>query len=143
MTDTSKAWVWSQYKGVVSEEATATLLPLFGNSSAKGPKSNEVRAASAKRTAWGVFLAVAMIIGLAFPKIALLLLIFSGLMILSGFEPKRFDDFFNAVPGGSVVLKISGYVGRIPSITFHHNKTAGCDASAYRVVATIANFTAA
>jgi len=106
MTDTSKAWVWSQYKGVVSEEATATLLPLFGNSSAKEPKSNEVGAASAKRTAWGVFLAVAMIIGLAFPKIALLLLIFSGLMILSGFEPKRFDDFFNAVPGGSVVLNI-------------------------------------
>ena len=107
MTDTSKTWVWSQYKGGVSEEgATATPLPLFGNSSAKGTQSNEVGSASAKRTKWGVFLAVATIIGLIFPKIAFLLLIFSGLMILSGFEPKRFEDFFNAVPGGSIVLKI-------------------------------------
>ena len=97
MTETSKAWVWSQYQGVISEDrATAASLRLFG----------ETGSASAYRTKRGFFVAAAMVIGLIFPKIAFLLLIFSGLMILSGLDSKRFESFFKAVPGGTLVLKI-------------------------------------
>ena len=78
------------------DHATAASLPLFGES----------RSASANRTKRGFFVAAAMMIGLIFPKIAVLLLIFSGLMILSGLDPKRFEGFFKAVPGGNLVLKI-------------------------------------
>lgn len=105
MTDTSKAWVWGQYRGVVSEdEASAVPRPLLGGSPAEGGASNAAGSQYARRTRWGLFLATAMIVGLAFPKIAFLLLIFSLLMILSGFDPKRFEDFFNALPGGNLVL---------------------------------------
>ena len=46
-----------------------------------------------------------MMIGLIFPKIAFLLLIFSGLTILSGLDPKRFEGFFKAVPGGTTLIR--------------------------------------
>jgi hypothetical protein len=95
MTDTPKAWIWSEYKGVVSEDRqTSAPLPLIG----------ETVSGSGKRTSRGVSLAVAMIVGLLFPKIAFLLLIFAGLMIFSGLEPKRFEDFFTQIPGGQLVL---------------------------------------
>jgi hypothetical protein len=100
MTETSKAWVWSQYRGVAEETAEATPLPLFGNSTA------DTGSASSKRIKWGTSLGVAMLVGLLFPKIAFLLLIFSGLLVLWGLEPKRFEDFFNGVPGVNIVLKI-------------------------------------
>ena len=97
MTEMSQAWVWSQYQGVVSGGShPAAPLPLFGATGF----------GSANRTKRGIFVATAMIIGLLFPKIAFLLLIFSGFLILSGLEPKRFEDFFNEVPGGSIVLRI-------------------------------------
>ncbi|RTL80202.1 MAG: hypothetical protein EKK29_19870 [Hyphomicrobiales bacterium] len=102
MTDTSKAWVWSQYCAVVpDDEATAKPLPLFGRGAPedKSPTTGD-------RTKRGLILAGAMIIGLFFPKIAFLLLVLSALMILSGLEPKRFEDFMETVPGGGVVLKI-------------------------------------
>jgi hypothetical protein len=102
MTETSKAWVWSQYRAVVTEDnADASPLPLFGNSPAGGVPST-----SSKRIKWGASLAGAMLVGLLFPKLAFLLLIFAGLLVLSGMDPKRFEDFCNQVPGGSIVLKI-------------------------------------
>jgi hypothetical protein len=100
MTETSKAWVWSQYRGVAGETAEATPLPLFRNSNA------ETGSDSSKRIKWGASVGVAMLVGLLFPKIAFLLLIFSGLLVLWGLEPKRFEDFLNGFPGGSIVLKI-------------------------------------
>jgi hypothetical protein len=98
MTETSKAWVWSQYKGVMDEgNAAAKPLPLFGNLATSTPS---------KRIKWGASLAVAMLVGLLFPKTALLLLIFAGLLVLSGVAPDRFEDFFKQIPGGSIILKI-------------------------------------
>jgi hypothetical protein len=101
MTETSKAWVWSQYRGVVDDTAQATPLPLFGNSATGDNPST-----SSKRIKWGASLAVAMLIGLLFPKTAFVLLIFAGLLVLSGMDQKRFEDFCNQIPGGSIVLKI-------------------------------------
>jgi hypothetical protein len=101
MTETSKAWVWSHYKGVIGDGAAADPLPLFGASIADGPAS-----ASSKRIKWGSSIALAMLVGLLFPKIALLLLIFAGLLVFSGMEPTRFEEFFKNLPGGNVVLKI-------------------------------------
>jgi hypothetical protein len=97
MTDTPEAWIWSQYKGVLSEDRqTSAPLPLFG----------ETVSVSGKRTSRGVSLAVAMIVGLLFPKIAFLLLIFAGIMIFSGLEPERFEDFCSQIPGGQFILKL-------------------------------------
>ncbi|WP_363349327.1 hypothetical protein [Methylocystis echinoides] len=102
MADTSKAWVWSQYRAVAGEDkATANPLPLFGNSSTEG-------AGLSGRTRRGAALALAMIIGLFFPKIAFLLLVLAVLLILSGLEPTRFQAFMETVPGGSVLLKVLG-----------------------------------
>ena len=99
MTETSKAWVWSQYKGVANDADTAPL-PLFGGSTTQSGDST-----SSKRFRWGASLATAMLVGLFFPKIAFLLLILAGFMVLSSMEPKRFEDFCNQVPGGSIILK--------------------------------------
>ncbi len=98
MTETSKAWVWSQYKAVMDDDdAAAKPLPLFGNPATSTPS---------KRIKWGGSLAVAMLVGLLFPKTAFLLLIFAGLLVLSGVAPDRFEEFFKQVPGGTVILKI-------------------------------------
>lgn len=97
MTDKPTAWVWSQYRAVVSDdEAAADPLPLFGGASGQ----------SGGRTRRGAVLAAAMIVGLFFPKIAFLLLITAVLMVLSGLEPQRFEDFMQTMPGGGVILKI-------------------------------------
>jgi hypothetical protein len=102
MTETSKAWVWSQYKGVMDEAAKP--LPLFGKPATLTPS---------KRIKWGASLAVAMLVGLLFPKTAFLLLIFAGLLILSAVAPDRFEDFFKQVPGGSVILQIVDFADAI------------------------------
>ncbi len=98
MTETSKAWVWSQYKGVMdADNAAAKPLPLFGNPATSTPS---------KRIKWGASLAVAILVGLLFPKTAFLLLIFAALLVLSGLAPDRFEEFFKQVPGGTIILKL-------------------------------------
>jgi hypothetical protein len=105
MTETSKAWVWNHYKGVVDENNAAIKpVPLFGNPTASTPS---------KRIKWGSSLAVAMLVGLLFPKTAFLLLIFAGLLVLSGVAPDRFEEFFKQVPGGSIILKIVDFADAI------------------------------
>jgi hypothetical protein len=105
MNETSKAWVWSQYKGVMDENsAAAKPLPLFGDPTTSTPS---------RRIKWGGSLAVAMLVGLLFPKTAFLLLIFAGLLVLSGVAPDRFEEFFKQVPGGSIILKIVDFADAI------------------------------
>ncbi len=101
MTDTSKAWVWSQYCAVAPDQKPAEgPLPLFGGSSAAETDS------PGGRTRRGAVLALAMVIGLFFPKIAFLLLVLAVLLVLSGMEPGRFENFMNAVPGGGAISKL-------------------------------------
>jgi hypothetical protein len=102
MKGQGEAWVWSEYRGVVdSKEGDAAPLPLFGATGGS---------ATAKRTSWGVAFALAMGLGLFFPKIAFLLLILAALMIASGLAPEAFEEFFNGLPGGSLVLKLLAVV---------------------------------
>jgi hypothetical protein len=101
MKGQGEAWVWSQYRGVVDEESAAAPLPFFGGAS---------ESATAKRTRWGVAFALAMGLGLFFPKIAFLLFILAALMIASGLAPERFEEFFGALPGGGFVLKLLSLV---------------------------------
>lgn len=102
MKGTGEAWVWSQYRGVAEEEkGSSEPLPLFGAATASG---------SSKRTSWGVAFALAMGLGLFFPKIAFLLLILAAMMIASGVAPERFEEFCNSLPGGSVVLRLLSVV---------------------------------
>lgn len=100
MAGQGEAWVWSAYRGVVDGEAgteTAAPLPLFG-AAAESPM--------AKRVSWGTAFALAMSLGLFFPKIAFLLLIVAALMIASGTAPERFEEVVNGLPGGGLVLKL-------------------------------------
>jgi hypothetical protein len=105
VTEPSKAWVWSQYRANADErKAPDAALPLLGAFAAGEAES------PGGRTRRGVMLAVAMFVGLFFPKIAFLLLIVAILLILSGMEPERFDNFMASVPGGGAVSRVVAIV---------------------------------
>jgi hypothetical protein len=103
MSGKGEAWVWSQYRGVAGdvEKENPGPLPLFDATTGPG---------SSKRTSWGVAFALAMGLGLFFPKIAFLLLILAVMMIASGMAPERFDEFCSSLPGGNLILRLLSFV---------------------------------
>lgn len=102
MKGNGEAWVWSHYQGVVEEEReNSEPRPFFDAPTVSG---------SSKRASWGVAFALAMGLGLFFPKIAFLLLILAAMMIASGVAPERFEEFCNSIPGGSLVLRLLSVV---------------------------------
>lgn len=69
------------------------------------PAPNSTRATEHQkpnqRRAWyGIVIGLAALAGLVFPTIAVLLVLFAGLLIASGREPKKIDDFLASIPGG-------------------------------------------
>lgn len=60
---------------------------------------------SSNRTKYGIVLGVGVLAGFLFPLIALLLLVTAGLMIASGKEPQKTEQFLNGFPGGNYVIK--------------------------------------
>lgn len=113
MTDRTDAWVWSQYKGVISESkaepspaATTTeerVVPLRPvPSSTRGSASQK---STQHRSMYGVVIGLAVLAGLFFPTVAVLLLLVAALLIASGREPKKVDDFLASIPGGGFVNK--------------------------------------
>lgn len=106
MNEQGTAWVWSQYRGLITDEASAEPLSLFGRTAA--PEGDE-----RGRLRRGAALAAAMTIGLFFPKIAGALLLVSALMLISGVEPERFDQFCRNIPGGGVILGVLAFVDSV------------------------------
>ena len=114
MSEQSKAWVWSQYKGVIAESvedkpqqtgrasySTDRAVPIR-------PKSDEAfesgnGSIELKRAKYGILIAVAVISGLFFPLLAIVLLAIAGLLIASGREPQKTNEFLASFPGGSYV----------------------------------------
>ncbi len=60
---------------------------------------------SSNRTKYGLLLGGGVLAGFLLPLLALLLLATAGLMIASGKEPQKTEEFLNGVPGGNYVLK--------------------------------------
>lgn len=56
------------------------------------------------RTKRGVIIAGAVLCGLLFHTLALLLLVIAGLLIAWGQDPKRLEAFFQALPYGDKIL---------------------------------------
>ena len=116
MAEQSQAWVWSQYQGVVSDKEASV--------SSEGPKqqprvenvepfkprlaseqSSFQQHAAPVRAKYGYVIAGAVIAGLFFPMIAMVLLLIAALLIFSGREPKKAQEFFNGVPAGAYIGK--------------------------------------
>ncbi|MGJ0507098.1 MAG: hypothetical protein ACR652_08165 [Methylocystis sp.] len=113
MNEQGTAWVWSQYRGLITDEASAGPLPLFGRTAA--PEGDERGRGVSGRLKRGAALAAAMTIGLFFPKIAGALLLLSALMLISGVEPERFDQLCRNIPGGGVILGVLAFVDSVLS----------------------------
>ena len=114
MSEQSKAWVWSQYKGVIADSveekpqqtsrasySTDRVVPIR-------PKSDEAfetdsGSMALKRSKYGILIAVAVLSGLFFPLLAVVLLAISGLLIASGREPQKTNEFLGSIPGGGYV----------------------------------------
>lgn len=60
---------------------------------------------SSNRTKYGIILGVGVLAGFLFPLLALLLLVTAGLMVASGKEPQKTEEFLNGFPGGNYILK--------------------------------------
>ena len=123
MSDVSKAWVWGSYKGVVQDDSTNGPTPISNNESAEdrvvrfrtiqnsrreamGQKATETR------TKFGLAIAGSILIGAFFPLISLALFLIAVLLIASGKEPQKTDDFLANLPGGDYALKALAQVDR-------------------------------
>lgn len=116
MSEGSKAWVWSQYQGVVSDQTTAS----SSEGPSQRPKEENVeqlkpRLASAQdkvqgktgpvRAKYGYLIAGSVIVGLFFPMIAIVLLAIAALLIFSGREPRRAQEILDSIPAGAYISR--------------------------------------
>jgi hypothetical protein len=123
MSDLSQAWVWASYRGVVSDNITKGHTPTVVDDSAEdrvvdfrtiqnsrreamGQKATETRAK------FGLAIAGAILIGAFFPLIALALFLVAVLLIASGKEPQKTQDFLAGLPGGDYAIKALVQVDR-------------------------------
>lgn len=124
MSEQSKAWVWSQYQGVVSQGVDETpkrtesvspardrvvpIRPIKEDSYKNGNRSMTVN-----RAKYGILIAVAVLSGLFFPMLAIFLLVVAGLLIASGCEPQKTEEFLASIPGGNYV---NGFLGQFDNL---------------------------
>jgi hypothetical protein len=115
VTDISKAWVWVGYQGVVGDNSAAStksqneklvddsVVPfrVIKNSRSDAMGQN----LTGTRTKFGLAIAASVLIGAFFKLIALLLFLVAALLIASGKEPQKTEDFLASLPGGDYVIK--------------------------------------
>jgi hypothetical protein len=117
MADVSKAWVWASYQGVVQDSSAK------GRTSQEGLNAVEDRVApfrtiknsrseamgqnaTGARTKFGLAIAISVLIGAFFKLIALVLFLVAALLIASGKEPQKTEEFLASIPGGDYVIKV-------------------------------------
>jgi hypothetical protein len=114
MSEQSKAWIWSQYKGFIAdsveEKPPQTSHASYTNDRVVPirPKLEEAfdrgdKVMTINRAKYGILIAVAVLAGLFFPLLAIVLLAIAGLLIASGREPQKTEEFLASIPGGSYV----------------------------------------
>jgi hypothetical protein len=116
MADVSKAWVWASYQGVAQDSSAK------GRTSQEGLNAVEDRVvpfrtiknsrseamgqnATGARTKFGLAIAISVLIGAFFKLIALVLFLVAALLIASGKEPQKTEEFLASIPGGDYVIK--------------------------------------
>ncbi len=123
MADISKAWVWKSYRGVVQDGAangsthnqsqSAADDRVVSFKTAKNSRSDAMgQNAPEARTKFGIAIAVSVLIGAFFPLIALALFLIAVLLVVSGREPKKTEEFLASLPGGNYVIKALTQVDR-------------------------------
>jgi hypothetical protein len=116
MTDGSKAWVWESYQGVVqngganasahNQNQSAVDDRVVPFKTAKNSRSDAMgQNAPEARTKFGIAIAASVMIGAFFPLIALALFLIAVLLIASGKEPQKTEDFLSNLPGGDYITK--------------------------------------
>jgi hypothetical protein len=116
MAEQSQAWVWSHYKGVVSDQGATHST----ESPSQQPKEENIeqfkpRLASAQdsppenvtsvRAKFGYAVAGAVIASMFFPMIAMVLLVIAALLIFSGREPRRAQEILDSIPAGAYISR--------------------------------------
>jgi hypothetical protein len=114
MTDISKAWVWTSYQGVVQDNSATGSTQMKGATddrvvpfkTIKNSRSEAMgQNASGIRTKFGLAIAASLLIGAFFKLIGFLLFLIAALLIASGKEPQKTQDFLASLPGGDYVIK--------------------------------------
>ncbi len=116
MTELSKAWVWSSYQGVVQDHSTKGSAPTQIEGSAEGRVvpfraiTNSRRDAMGRnltgaRTKFGLAIGISILIGAFFKLIALALFLIAVLLVVSGREPQKTEEFLAGLPGGDYLVK--------------------------------------
>lgn len=123
MSESKKAWVWASYQGVIHDERAGepTSVPSDGfaedrvlqfrtiknaKSEAMGQKATDTRAK------FGIAIAGSILVGAFFPLIALALFLIAALLIASGKEPQKTQEFLAGLPGGEHAIKALAQVDR-------------------------------
>lgn len=116
MTDVSKAWVWASYQSVVEDispersthkqnqsPAEDRIVPFrtVKNSRSEAMGQNSTRA----RTKFGLAIAISIMVGAFFKLIALALFLIAVLLVVSGREPQKTQEFLVNLPGGNHIIK--------------------------------------
>jgi hypothetical protein len=117
MTDKSKAWVWEQYQAVIAESGShnsdAGEERVVRFETIRGSKeSNMDQKDNEARIKFGAAIAISIVLGAFFPMIALLLFLIAILLIASGKEPKKTQDYLAGLPGGEHAIKALAQVDR-------------------------------
>ncbi len=115
MTKLSKAWVWESYQGVVQNSRKGTaptqshdaaeerVVPLraIKNSSRDAMGRNLTEA----RTKLGLVIGSSILIGAFFKLIALAVFLIAVLLVVSGREQRKTEEFLASLPGGDYLIK--------------------------------------
>ncbi len=116
MTKLSKAWVWVNYQGVVQDRSTKGSAPTQRRGSAgdrvvpfrtiKNSRSDAMAQNSTRaRMKFGLAIAASILIGAFFKLIALALFLIAVLLVVSGREPQKTEEFLAGLPGGDYLIK--------------------------------------
>jgi hypothetical protein len=123
MREPKKAWVWASYQGVIHDERAGEPTSVPSDSPAedrvtqfrtiKNARSEAMgQKATDTRAKFGLAIAASILVGAFFPLIALVLFLIAALLIASGKEPQKTQEFLAGLPGGEHAIKALAQVDR-------------------------------
>ncbi len=121
MTELSKAWVWASYQGVVQDNSTKGSASTQSQGAAvdrvvplraiKNSRRDAIgRNSTGARTKLGLAMAASILVGAFFKLIALALFLIAVLLVVSGREPQKTEEFLAGLPGGHYLIKALAHV---------------------------------
>ena len=123
MSEPKKAWVWASYQGVIHDDGgdEPTLVSSDGPAQDKVIQFRTIKNARSEamgqnatdtRAKFGIAIAGSVLVGAFFPLIALTLFLIAALLIASGKEPQKTQEFLAGLPGGEHAVKALAQVDR-------------------------------